>query len=231
MHSSRSDGRWPRISPVSADGDPGTRAGNPSTFADLARRRRMVRSYTDEPVEPSVVRSLIATARRGPSAGNTASLEYLVLDEPDSVMRYWDATLPSDRRSTFRWQGLLQAPVLIVPCCSAASYVERYAEADKADSSLGRDVTAWSVPYWYVDGGAAVMLLLLAAVDAGLGALLFGQFGHTGAVKEAFSIPDDFEPLGTIALGHPAAHAGAGRSSGRARRPLDQVIHRGTWMR
>jgi nitroreductase len=190
----------------------------------------MVRSYTDEPIDPSVVRSLIATARRGPSAGNTASLEYLVLDQPDRVMRYWDVTLPAERRSTFRWQGLLKAPVLIVPCCSAASYVERYAEADKAEGRLGRDALAWAVPYWYVDGGAAVMLLLLAAVDAGLGALFFGQFGRAGAVKKAFRIPDDFEPLGTIALGHAAPdHDGVGRSSGRPRRPLDQVLHRGTW--
>ncbi len=189
----------------------------------------MVRSYTDEPVDPAVVRTLLATSRRGPSAGNTASLEYLVLDEPAAVARYWDLTLPPERRSTFRWQGLLEAPVLIVPCCSAAAYVERYAEPDKAASGLGRDPSAWSVPYWFVDGGAAVMLLLLAATDAGLGALFFGLFGHTRAVKDAFAIPDEFEPLGTIALGHPADDDATGRSSGRPRRSLDQVIHRGSW--
>jgi nitroreductase len=189
----------------------------------------MVRSYTDEPIDSGVVRSLIATARRGPSAGNTASLEYLVLDEPAAVARYWDVTLPSERRSTFRWQGLLEAPVLIVPCCSPASYVERYAEADKTTTGLGVDVAAWPVPYWYVDGGAAVMLLLLAAVDAGLGALFFGQFGHTAAVKQAFSIPDEYEPLGTVALGHPATDDRAGRSAGRDRGGLDEIIHRGDW--
>ena len=199
------------------------------TFAEVLRRRRMVRSYTDEPVDPDVIRSLIGAAQRAPSAGNTASLQYLALDEPAAVARYWDLTLPPPRRSTFRWQGLLAAPVLIVPCCSATAYLERYAEPDKAASGLGADVSAWSVPYWHVDGGAAVMLMLLAAVDAGLGALFFGQFGHTDAVKEAFSIPDEFQPLGTIAVGHPAAAEKAGRSAGRHRMGLDEIIHRGDW--
>lgn len=189
----------------------------------------MVRSYTAEPVDPAVVRSLIAAAQRAPSAGNTASLEYLVLDDPASVARYWDLTLPPERRATFRWKDLLAAPVLIVPCCSAAAYVRRYAEPDKAVDGLGADVAAWPVPYWYVDGGAAVMLLLLAAVDAGLGALFFGQFGHTPTVKAAFSIPDEFEPLGTVAVGHPAADDPAGRSVGRDRPGLDEILHRGFW--
>ncbi len=73
------------------------------------------------------------------------------------------------------------------------------------------------------------MLLLLAAADAGLGALFFGQFGHTGAVKDAFAIPDRYEPLGTIAVGHPAAEPATGRSSGRPRPALDDVIHHGVW--
>jgi nitroreductase len=199
------------------------------TFADVIRRRRMVRSFTDQPVDPELVRGLIRSAQRAPSAGNTASLHCLLLDEPAAVARYWDVTLPQGRRSGFRWPGLLDAPVLIVPCCSADSYLRRYAEPDKAATGLGDDQLAWPVPYWYVDGGAAVMLLLLAAVDAGLGALFFGQFGHAAAVKTAFSIPDEYEPLGTVALGHPAADDPAGRSVGRVRAGLDEIIHRGDW--
>jgi len=200
------------------------------TFADVVRRRRMVRSFTDRPVDPAVVGELIRSAQRAPSAGNTASLHYLLLDEPTAVARYWDATLPQERRTGFRWPGLLEAPVLIVPCCSAPAYVRRYAEPDKATTGLGDDRSAWRVPYWYVDGGAAVMLMLLAAVEAGLGALFFGQFGHTDAVKEAFSIPVEFEPLGTVAIGHPAGDDPPGRSAGRSRPALDQVVHRGSWV-
>ncbi len=189
----------------------------------------MVRSFSDRPLDPAVLRHVIATAQRGPSAGNVASLHYLVLDQPDTVAKYWATTLRPGDRDGFAWPGLLRAPVLVVPCCSAESYVRRYAEPDKATTGLGENADAWRVPYWFVDGGAAVMLFLLASVDAGLGALFFGQFGHTVAVKRAFAIPDEFEPLGTIALGHPARDDRRGRSSGRARPPLDQVIHRGEW--
>ena len=189
----------------------------------------MVRSYPDDPVDRALIRSLISTARRGPSAGHTAALAVRVRDAPATVGRDWEVTVRAEQRNAVRGQGLLAAPVLIGPCCSALAYVERYAEPDKAGSDLGRDTSAWSVPYWYVDGGAAVMLLLLAATDAGLGALFFGQFGHTGAVKDAFAIPDRYEPLGTIAVGHPAPEPTAGRSAGRPRRALDEVIHRGSW--
>lgn len=229
MRSSRSDGPWRRIWPVSADSDPGDSRRVGSTFADVVRRRRMVRSFTDQPVDPAVVRSLIRAAQRSPSAGNTASLRFLVLDEPATVARYWDVTLPDERRNGFRWSRLLDAPVLIVPCCSAEAYVRRYAESDKAATGLGVSTSAWRVPYWYVDGGAAVMTLLLGAVDAGLGALFFGQFDHTDAVKRAFAIPDEYEPLGTVAVGHPAGDDPDGRSSERTRPSLDEVIHRGTW--
>ena len=71
-------------------------------------------------------------------------------------------------------------------------------------------------------------LVLLGAVDEGLGALLFGQFDHEPAVRATFAIPDDVAVLGTIALGHPAPDQ-PGRSAARARRPLDAIVHRGTW--
>ena len=229
MRSSRSDGRWRRTWPVSVDPGSGGGRRDSSTFAEVVRRRRMVRSFTDQPVDPAEVRDLIRSAQRAPSAGNTASLRYLVLDEPATVARYWDTTLSGERRSGFRWSVHLDAPVLIVPCCSAQSYVRRYAETDKAATSLGEGASAWRVPYWYVDGGAAVMTLLLAAVDAGLGALFFGQFDHTDAVKRSFSIPDEYEPLGTVAVGHPTGDDAAGRSAARPRPTVDEVIHRGAW--
>jgi nitroreductase len=189
----------------------------------------MVRTYTDQPVAPDVLDRVLAAARRAPSAGNTQALDLLVLDGPGSTGAYWDVTLPTERRSSFRWPGLLRAPVLVIPCVRPGAYVERYAEADKARTGLGDDVAAWTVPYWHVDGGAAVMAMLLAAVGEGLGALLFGQFGHEPAVRAAFAIPDDVAVLGTIALGHPAPDEPGGRSATRPRRSLDDIVHRGTW--
>ena len=61
-------------------------------FADVVRRRKMVRNYTDEPVDPAVVDRALANAVRAPSAGFSQGWGFLVLDTPDDVRRYWAAT-------------------------------------------------------------------------------------------------------------------------------------------
>ena len=190
------------------------------------RARRMVRAFTDAPVAEDLLDELLEVARRAPSAGNTQPLELLVLTGAD-VARYWDVTL-GDRAGSFRWQGLLHAPVLVVPYVRPDAYPERYAEPDKDATGLGQGVDAWPVPYWWVDGGAAVENLLVAATAAGLGACFFGQFDHERAVRAAFGVPDDRRALGTIALGHPAPDE-PGASAGRRRRPLGEIVHRGRW--
>lgn len=190
----------------------------------------MVRAFRPDPVDPSVTRELCDLARRAPSAGHTQALDLLVLDTPDAVAGYWDATLPAPARATFRWQGLLRAPVLIVLATDPDAYVRRYGESDKAGTGLGAGADRWPVPYWWVDAGAAVEHLLLGAVHHGLGACLFGLFDHEAAVADAFGVPDGRRLVATVALGHPDAAADEpGRSAGRTRRPLDDVVHRGAW--
>lgn len=193
------------------------------------RGRRMTRAFLDEHVAPALVEDILDLARRAPSAGNTQGTAFLVLEGPEAVGRYWAATLPEERRADFPWPGLLRAPVLVLPCVRAASYLERYGEPDKSRTGLAAGAERWAVPYWYVDGGMVVGQLLLAAEDAGLGALLFGLFEHEPAVRAAFAIPEDWQPLGTVALGWPAPGQRPSRSATRGRRPLDEVLKRGRW--
>jgi nitroreductase len=76
----------------------------------------------------------------------------------------------------------------------------------------------------------SVMTFLLAAQDAGLGALFFGVFRNEDALRDELSIPADLELLGAIALGYRLNDAGGqGRSSHRERRSPDQIIHRNGW--
>jgi nitroreductase len=189
----------------------------------------MVRAYTSEPVPPALVDRLLDLARRAPSAGNTQPLAFVVLDGPEQTARFWDESLPAAKRPAFRWPGLLDAPVLVLPLVRPAAYAERYREPDKAATGLGAGAGSWPVPYWWVDGGMAVMALLTAATDAGLGALLFGLFERERAVLDALGVPDDRRALGAIALGWPAADDRPGRSAGRPRPDLAQVVHRGRW--
>ena len=100
-------------------------------FQDVVRRRHMVRNFDSRPLSAESVDRILANALRGPSAGFTQGSELLVLEGPEETTRYWDACFPVHRRSGFRWPGVLQAPLLIVPLASREAYLDRYAESDK----------------------------------------------------------------------------------------------------
>ncbi len=194
-------------------------------FQEVVRRRRMVRNFDSRPLEPEVVERIVANGRRAPSAGFAQGVELLVLEGPEQTGRYWDACFPPERRGGFRWPGLLRAPVLIVPLSSKAAYLDRYAEPDKG--RVDRDEARWPVPYWHVDAGFAALLMLLTAVDAGLGALFFGVF-RPDALRAEFGVPAGYDPVGVLAVGHPLADEPS-PSLGRGRRPAAEVVHRGRW--
>ena len=124
--------------------------------------------------------------------------------------------------------GLRRAPVIVLPMASKDAYLERYAEGDKGWTD--RDESRWPVPYWYVDTAFASMLILLAVVDEGLGAVFFGMLPkNVPRVRDAFGIPDDWEPIGAIAIGQRDEDPIVGSAATRPRRPLDEVVHRGRW--
>jgi nitroreductase len=199
-------------------------------FADLVRRRRMTRAFADRAVDSGLLDRVLDRARRVPSAGNSQGVDFVVLEGPEQTRRYWDVTMPPQRRDGFRWQRLFAAPVVITIWADPARYVERYGEHDKERTGLGADAASWATPYWLVDASFAAMALQYAAIDEGLGVLFFGMFDHADAVAAALGVPADKVPVGTVALGWPDASLDEpGRSTNRARRPLAEVVHRGGW--
>jgi nitroreductase len=195
----------------------------PMEFQDVVRRRRMVRNFDSRPLAPELVERVLANALQGPSAGFTQGTELLVLEGPEETGRYWDACFPVHRRAGFRWPGVLQAPLLVVPLASPQAYLDRYAEPDKG--WIDRDRSRWPVAYWDVDAAFATLLALLTAVDEGLGALFFRVF-QPDALRAEFAIPERLSPVGTIAIGHPLADEPS-PSRARGRRPQSDVVHRG----
>jgi nitroreductase len=201
----------------------------PMEFQDVVRRRKMVRSYTTDPVDAEVVERALHNATRAPSAGFSQGWAFLVLDTAEDVRRYWSATT-DDLEHPDEWlRGMTKAPVLVLPCSNKSAYLGRYAEADKGWTD--RDEQRWPVPFWHMDAAMASLLILQTAVDAGLGACFFGiPPGRLADVRTAFAIPDAFEPVGAITIGHPAATPGAaGSPTRRPRRPATEVVHRGSW--
>lgn len=196
-------------------------------FAHVVARRRMVRSFEDTPVDGVVLERLLDIARRGPSAGYSQGTEFLVLTG-DQTARYWSLTLAADADGDAWTERLRRAPVLILVLSNKDAYLDRYAEPDKGWTD--RDEQRWRVPYWDVDAGMAAMLILLAAVDEGLGALLFGIDGPWEPVGAALGVPAAYRCIGLIALGHAAPDdRPSGSSTTRPRRPLDDIVHWGSW--
>lgn len=198
-------------------------------FIDTVRGRRMVRDFEDRPVDPGIVDQLLELAASSPSAGNSQGWSFVVLEGPEQTARFWDTTLPVERRADFPWPGLLRAPVLIVPLAEPRAYVDRYSEPDKVRTGLGGGADRWAVPYWFVDTAFASMVVLLGAVDAELGALFFGLFDNEEALLRELGVPEGHRGLGAIALGYPANQQRPSRSAGRPRKSSEALIHRGGW--
>jgi nitroreductase len=188
----------------------------------------MVRSFQDRPLPPGTVERLIELGLHAPSAGFTQGWAFVVLEGPGQTARYWDVTLPAERRAGFAHPGLLRAPALIIPLAHAQAYVDRYAEPDKASRGLGTSTDAWAVPYWLVDTAMSAMIVLLAAVDEQLGALFFGIFDHQAALLAELGVPGGYQPIGTIAVGYPDVDRPS-PSLARGRRPTESLVHRGGW--
>ncbi|MEQ6902789.1 nitroreductase family protein [Nocardioides sp. YIM 152588] len=213
-------------------------------FAEVVRRRRMTRAYTDAPVDPGVVERALDRATRAPSAGFSQGWAFVVLDSPDAVAGFWraqtDDALPDG--SPDRWlRGMMGAPVVVVPCSRRDAYLDRYAAPDKARAALSEadadpDEAAgrWAMPYWHLDTAMAALLLQQSVVDDGLGCCFFGLVPHrVDAVKERLGLVGDGapHPIGAITIGHPAdpGHGARGSAATRRRTPWREVAHRGAW--
>lgn len=196
-------------------------------FQDVVDRRRMVRNYRSDPVDPAVVDRMLANATHAPSAGFSQGWAFLLLDTPDAVRRFWASTSADDEAADNWLAGMRNAPVIVVPLSCKQAYLDRYAEADKGWTD--KDEARWPVPYWDIDTGMASLLILQTATDAGLGACFFGiPPERHGDFRAAFGVPDSFTAIGAITIGHRAPDRRS-PSLKRGRRDADHVVHRGHW--
>ncbi len=200
-------------------------------FQDVVRRRRMVRNYRTDPVDPTVVDRMLDNAVRAPSAGFSQGWAFLRLDRTEDVERFWRATTdPESLAAPDDWlTGMMQAPVVIVPCSSKAAYLHRYAEPDKGWTD--EDEARWPVPFWHMDAAMASLLILQTAVDEGLGACFFGiPPSHDASFRAEFGVPDEFTPIGVVTVGHRTDDPGAaGSPTRRPRKSAAEVVHHHHW--
>jgi nitroreductase len=169
-------------------------------FNDVVRTRRMVRHFATEPVDRDVLERIAASAQRAPSAGFSQGQRLVVITE--TGLRHQLALLCGELEYTEAgfdpW--ISEAPALFIPCVSEAIYHARYREADKAGED-GSEID-WPVPYWWMDVGCTVMLVLLASVNEGLAAGFAGaDAGGYAEMRSILGIPAEFSPVGVIPVG------------------------------
>ena len=170
-------------------------------FSDVVMKRRAVRRFEEGGVDRSVIETIARLAQRTPSAGFSQGQRLVVVTDP------------AERREVARIYGeeyyraefgpwISECAAQFIPCVSEAVYHRRYQEPDKTDED-GREID-WPIPYWWVDIGATMQNVMLAAVDAGLGCGFVGA-GEDGivALKAYLGIPDEFWPIGVMPVGRP----------------------------
>lgn len=195
-------------------------------FADVLRRRKAVRNYLPEPLPRETIERIVARGRRAPSGGFSQGVRMVVVTGQETRRRIAEIAKEKAEYVAAGFEPWIStAPVHIVLCVREDDYHERYREPDKLQED-GTEI-GWPVPYWWVDAGAAMMVLLLAAVDEGLGAGMFGVLDWQ-PLKDLLGIPADLAPVAVITIGKPAPERRKG-SSRRGWRPLEEVVHWERW--
>jgi FMN reductase [NAD(P)H] len=193
-------------------------------YRDVLKQRRMVRNFSPEAISDEVLERVVQAARRAPSAGFSQGTAFIIVTEPELRSAIADLCDEPEYVAAGFDPWISKAPAHIVVCVSEEAYHQRYREPDKVDED-GNEID-WPVPFWWIDAGAALMLVLLTAVDEGLAAGFLGTDAED--LRSLLGIPDAMVPIGIVTVGHPAPDRRSG-SLKRGWRPDDQVIHWQTW--
>ena len=196
-------------------------------FRDILARRRMHRAFEPTPVPNDVIERIAGVIRRAPSGGFSQGGSIVVVTDEDrraAIARAFGDEHYSRNGRNF----LADAPVHLVVCANEALYHARYNEADKLAATGGVEVT-WPVPYWFVDAGALMMLVLLAAIDEGLAGAFVGHPDQKRIFDELLGLPEDVVPIGLAVVGKPGDDPPPGSRLAARRRPLDDLVHWQGW--
>ena len=199
-------------------------------FRDAVRRRRMIRKFEQKPLPENVLNRVLEVARHAPSGGFSQGFDFIVLAKPEEVAWFFRITAdPSDPDWSPSKQPDVSPACLVLPFANKRLYLGRYAEPDKIAFGMDKEEN-WPVPFWTVDTSMAIMLILLAAVDEGLGAWYFGITRGQNDVLRELGVPPDCTMLGVIALGYPSQEdQPRGSAFSRRRRPFEDMFHIGRW--
>ena len=188
---------------------------------DVLAKRRMHRAFLPDPLPREQVERIANVIRRAPSGGFSQGGSIVVVTDDDKRRAIAEA---------FEMAGtyVADAPVHMVISANEALYHARYNEADKLAATGGVEVT-WPVPYWFVDAGALMMLVLLAAIDEGLASAFIGHPEQKRIFDELLGLPEDVVPIGLALIGRPGEAPDVGSRLKERRRPAEHLVHWQEW--
>src|SRR5262249_38005322 len=149
-------------------------------------------------------RRILEVARHAPSGGFSQGFDFVVLDQPDQIEWFLRAT--DDPTDPDPFPGRNSSPLpgaIVLPYANKRLYLERYAQPDKIQFGMDKEEN-WPVPFWTVDTSMAILMILLAAVDEGVGAWYLGITRGEEETQRELGVPDDCKLLGVIVLGYPS---------------------------
>ena len=196
-------------------------------FRDILSRRRMHRAFLPDPIAQDQIDRIAHVIFRAPSGGFSQGGSIVVVT--DEAKRHEIARAFGDEHYSTQGRNFVaDAPVHMVISANESLYHERYNEADKLAATGGVEVT-WPVPYWFVDAGALMMLVLLAAIDEGLASAFIGHPDQKRIFGELLGLPEDVVPIGLALIGKPGDAPLPGSRMKERRRTEDALVHRERW--
>jgi nitroreductase len=190
-------------------------------FRDVLSKRRMHRAFLPDPIPREQVERIANVIRRAPSGGFSQGGSIVVVTEEETRKAIAD-------RFEMRGSYVEDAPVHMVISANESLYHARYNEADKLAATGGVEVT-WPVPYWFVDAGALMMLVLMVAIDEGLASAFIGHPDQKRIFDELLGLPEDVVPIGLALIGKPGESPPIGSRLTSRRRPAEQLVHWNEW--
>ena len=194
-------------------------------FQETVLKRRMVRNFSERPVDLEIIERIVDLTRHAPSAGFTQGQSFVIVTKPD-LKKSIAVTCEEEEYVKSGFDAFIsKAPVLLIPCTSELAYHKRYQENDKVEDT-GSEIE-WPVPYWFMDIGCSVMIALLAAIDEGL-VCAFAGSEDLKTLRSLLNIPAEVTPVGVIAIGYRANDVPS-PSLKRGRKPDSEYVHHEQW--
>ena len=187
----------------------------------------MHRAFLPDPISEEQIERIVGVIRRAPSGGFSQGGSIVVVT--DQAKRAEIARAFGDEHYSSGGRNFISdAPLHLVLSTNESLYHARYNEADKLAATGGVEVT-WPVPYWFVDAGALMMLVLLAAIDEGLASAFIGHPDQKRIFDELLGLPSEVVPIGLALVGRPGKSPPVGSRLRERRRPMAELVHRQRW--